>query len=76
MSKWISVDEKLPDEGKMVVAARFYEPIEEPDAAVCWFLKGVFVASDEALDAENYDGGACIRLDMVPTHWMPLEMNL
>lgn len=72
MSEWISVEDRLPEDGSLVVAAKFYEYIDEPDAAVCNFYGGRFLASDDALNAENHDGGAMIRLDVKPTHWVEL----
>lgn len=72
MSDWISVEDRLPKDGQLVVAAKVYEYSDEPDAAVCWFLNGIFVANNEALEAENFDGGAVIQLDIEPTHWMTL----
>ena len=36
------------------------------------FWSGSFHPNTDGLDASNYDGGACITLEMNPTHWMPL----
>lgn len=67
MSKWISVDERLPEEGDIIVSAHFYDNGLMPDAAVCWLLNGKF---------HFYEDGTCseenIYLDMVVTHWMPI----
>ena len=40
-SQWISVDDRLPDDDSIVVAAHFYGYgiRTTPDAAVCWFTK-------------------------------------
>lgn len=76
MSEWISVEERLPDEDQRVVFANFYgwgQPLMEFDATVAgYFMRGSFHPDTEGLDASNYDGGACITLNMTPTHWMPL----
>lgn len=72
MSEWISVEERLPDEDILVVAAHHYSYCQIPDAAVCRLLHGMFYLHEDGITAENYDGGARPRLDMEVTHWMPL----
>lgn len=70
---WISVKDKLPEEDTLVVAAHIYESDSiPPDAAVCWFLHGSFHFWDDGTVAENFDGGAEVRLDMTITHWFAL----
>lgn len=71
-SQWISVEDRLPEHGNLVVAAHLYEYGTEPDCAVCCFYDGVFLPHTDGLEANNYDGGAVITLDMDVTHWMPL----
>lgn len=72
MSNWISVDDKLPEEDSLIVAAHFYEFTSEPDAAVCNFYNGNFKLNTDGLEASNYDGGAVIIMDFKPTHWMAI----
>ncbi len=70
--EWISVEDRLPEDDSLVVAAHFYEFDISPDAAVCWFINGEFYFHDEGVKAENYDGGAVIQLDLEITHWCSL----
>ena len=76
MGGWISVNERMPDEDQYVVFASFYSwgrQLMELDAVVAGqFWNGSFHLNSEGLEASNYDGGACITLNMNPTHWMPL----
>ena len=76
MSEWISVNDSLPHEMQWVVFASFYSWCEqkaEIDHVVAGqFWNGSFHPNTDGLDASNYDGGACITLEMNPTHWMPL----
>lgn len=69
--EWISVKDRLPDDSQLVVAAKLYD-WEDPDAAVCLFFHNCFHLSVDGLSAENYDGGAVIKMDFTPTHWMSL----
>lgn len=66
--------ERLPENDSLVVAAKMYGHGIEPDAAVCWFMNYQFHAETDGLDASNHDGGACISLDMTPTHWKLLGL--
>tara|TARA_R110002049_G_scaffold89772_1_gene225556 strand:- start:4189 stop:4638 length:450 start_codon:yes stop_codon:yes gene_type:complete len=70
--KWISVDDELPKEDSLVVAAHMYKFGTCPDVACCNFYSGKFSIADDGLDASNYDGGAVIKIDFVITHWTPL----
>lgn len=76
MMGWISVEDRLPDEGQRIVFASFYswgQPLLEFDSVVAGqFRNGAFHLDAEGLEASNYDGGACITLGMKPTHWVPL----
>ena len=76
MSEWISVNDRLPNEMQWVVFARFYgwgKQVMEIDSVVAGqFWNGSFHPNTDGLEAINYDGGACITLEMEPTHWMPL----
>lgn len=69
--RWVPVEERMPDEDSYVVAAKMYGHGIDPDMAVCLFSSGQFYVSADALEASNYDGGACITLDIKPTHWTP-----
>ena len=71
MNDWISVEDKLPEPDTLVVAAKLYD-WWDPDAAVCNFYHGKFCLNCDGLEASNWDGGACITLDFIPTHWYPL----
>ena len=69
---WISVEERLPEKwGKVVVADIGHGEIYSFTGAI-YMGDGYFIAATDGLEAENYDGGACITLDMKPTHWQPL----
>lgn len=72
MCKWISVKDRLPDDDSYVVAAHHYCGSIMPDMYVSWFIHGTFTVCDDALEASNYDGGACITSKIEVTHWMPL----
>ena len=76
MSEWIRVSDRLPNEMQWVVFASFYgwgKQVMEIDSVVAGqFLNGSFHPNTDGLEASNYDGGACITLEMEPTHWMPL----
>ena len=72
MSEWISVEERLPEQFEYVVAARMYGHGIDPDMYVSFFVSDRFTVCDDALEASNYDGGACITSKIEPTHWMPL----
>ena len=69
---WISVEERLPEKwGKVVVADIGHGEIYSFTGAI-YMGDGYFIAATDGLEAKNYDGGACITLDMKPTHWHPL----
>ncbi len=70
MSEWISVDDRLPDEDSLVVAARLYEHIDDPDACLCNFYHKIFSVNTDGLEASNFDGGAVITMTFEPTHWL------
>jgi hypothetical protein len=72
VSEWISVEDRLPDEGSLVVAAHIYEYYSQPDVACCNHYNGNFFLADDGLDASSYDGGAVIKIDFLITHWMLL----
>ncbi len=76
MKEWISVNDRLPDDDTLVVAAHIYEYATDIDAAVCWFLHGKFHVYEDGIEASNYDGGATISLDMEITHWCRLPNTL
>ena len=75
MDEWVSVGNKLPEEGQYVAFASFYSWSGKPeyDSVVAGrFSNGRFYPDTEGLDASNYDGGACITLEMKPSHWVAL----
>lgn len=75
MFEWISVGERLPDEDQYVVFAAFYSwpgHTEYDAVAAGQFWNGEFHLNMDGLEARSYDGGACITLEMAPTHWAPL----
>lgn len=76
MSEWIRVDDRRPNEMQWVVFASFYgwgKRVMEIDSVVAGqFWNGSFHPNTDGLEASNYDGGACITLEMNTTHWMPL----
>ena len=72
MSNWISVEDRLPRDDSLVVAAYFYEHYRIPDAVVCNFYNGNFKLNTDGLEASNYFGEATITMEFKATHWMPL----
>ena len=62
--KWISVKDRLPEEGRKVVAAG------HGGAAVCYFNKGWELA--DGVDVLGADGRYSVECDFIATHWMPL----
>lgn len=75
MTEWISIDDELPQEDQYVVFANFYRwpgAVEFDSVVAGQFWNGSFHLNADGLDASNYDGGACITLEMKPTHWAPL----
>jgi hypothetical protein len=70
MSEWISVSDRLPGQNTLVVAAKLYEYIDDPDACLCNFFQGAFHVNTDGLEASNYDGGAAITMNFEPTHWL------
>lgn len=67
MGDWISVDDRLPDEYGLVVAAYLYEFANDLDACVCYFRNGNFRLSKNGIDSL-----AVVDMTFKPTHWMPL----
>ena len=72
MGEWVSIDVALPEDDSYVVAAKSYGFDILPDMYVAWFYNGRFHVCDDALEAENHDGLACITSKVVPTHWMKI----
>jgi hypothetical protein len=72
MNKWISVEDRLPDEDSFVVAAHIYYYSGDIDACVCDFFNGQFFLNEDGLEESSYEGGAGIVMDFKPTHWMTL----
>ena len=72
MAKWISIQDRLPNEDDLVVVARFYEHGTRPDATVCWFWNGEFHVWTDGIVSRGYYDSGVIQLDMDITHWMPL----
>lgn len=70
--EWISVEDKLPTKYQKVVIADIFKGEVYDFAAAMYFGDKYFVAETEGLEASNYDGGACISLNMQITHWLPL----
>ncbi len=69
-SEWISVNDKLPEEGSRVVAAFMYDNLEggDPDAYVSWYYNGRFTVDGDGLDIDNGHVESSIKV----THWHPL----
>ena len=76
MNEWININDRLPDEGSLVIAAYTYDSEMEVDACVCRFYRGNFGVYTDGLAASNYDGGAIIEMTFEPSHWIPLPKNL
>jgi hypothetical protein len=76
MSKWISIKDMLPKEDSFILAAKFFDYIEDIDACVCDFYHGKFHVNTDGLDASNYDGGAIITMNFEPTHWMRIPKSI
>lgn len=68
---WIKCSEKMPEEDSYVVAAEFIGK-EMCAAYASWFLHNHFNLMEDGITASNYDGGACISVDVNVTHWIPL----
>ncbi len=71
MSQWIKCSERMPEEDSYVVAAEIGSATLYSFVA-SWFLHGRFNLMEDGLSASNYDGGACISMNLSITHWMPL----
>ena len=71
MSQWIKCSERMPEEDSYVVAAEIGSGTLYSFVA-SWFLHGRFNLMEDGLSASNYDGGACISMNLSITHWMPL----
>lgn len=72
MSEWISVKDRLPEKWEKAIIADIGHGEIYSFTGAIYMGDGFFSAETSGLDAENYDGGACITLDMKPTHWQPL----
>ena len=68
--KWISVQDRLPEDDTVVVVADIGHG-QIYDLAACWYIHSNF-SIHTGLKAENYDGGAVVDLDLTITHWCPL----
>ena len=76
MSEWIKCSDRLPEKwDKVVIADIGHGEIYSFTGAI-YMGDGYFSAATDGLEAENYDGGACISLDMDVTHWLPLPPSL
>lgn len=71
MGEWIKCSERMPEEDSYVVAAEIGGGTLYSFVA-SWFLHGRFNLMEDGLSASNYDGGACISMNLSITHWMPL----
>lgn len=71
--KWISVDDRLPEDGILVVFADIGHGTIYSTVAGSYRNETFFI-DDGGLEASNYDGGASIGLHhtMDITHWMKL----
>ena len=78
MSKWVCVEDRLPEEGSRVVAAHMYEELEggDPDAFVSWYCDSVFTVDTDGLDAFSLVGEshAMITSYTRVTHWCELPL--
>ena len=61
MNEWISVEDRLPDIGKMVFCLVIDEPCGEPELCIRF---GVYTASGDFY----VDGKQCFKV----THWLPI----
>lgn len=69
MSEWISVNDRMPVKFQKVIVADIGHGEIYSFAGATYMDDGFFVAETDGLEAENYDGGASISLDMDVTHW-------
>ena len=69
MSEWISVEDRLPKDGEVVIAGYIYEFSGEVDAFISWFMHGKFTADVDALEASNSCGWGVIEPSIKVTHW-------
>lgn len=67
---WISVSERMPDEGQEVVIADTGHGCIYAGAVATYIAPHFYLM--EGLEASNYDGGAIITIDFEATHWLPL----
>ena len=72
MSEWINIKDKLPEKHQKVIIADVGHGEIYSVAGAIYINDGYFSVDDSGLEAKNFDGGACIILDMDITHWMPL----
>ena len=72
MSEWIKCSDRLPKDDQYVVAAHHYCDGVLPDMYVAWYINGRFSVCEDALEASNHEGGACITCTINVTHWMPI----
>lgn len=68
---WVACSERMPEEDSYVVAAELGSG-NIYAAVASWFLHGRFNLMEDGISASNYDGGACIEMNLSVTHWMPL----
>jgi len=74
MGVFINVDDNLPTKYQKVFVADIYNGEIRYFAAAMYLGNNCFCAETDGLEASNYDGSACISLDMKVTHWMPLPL--
>ena len=71
--KWISVEERLPEEFENILVCNVISGYVGDSYAVAYYKHGEFYPICDMLRARNYDGDAVIALDDEVTHWMPIE---
>ncbi|WP_291349792.1 MULTISPECIES: DUF551 domain-containing protein [unclassified Acinetobacter] len=72
MSNWIDIEKVTPKKFQKVVAAEIIDGEIYAFAAAMFIDEGYFSAEVDGLEASNFDGGACINIDMNVTHWLIL----
>ena len=71
-SGWIKCSDRMPEDDSYVVAAEIGHDGTIYAAVASWFLHNRFNLMEDGISASNYDGGACIDMNLSVTHWMPL----